>query len=64
MAPKNGNDAIDSDIIFENGKYYMDYKNETNKRIYLAEADHANGPYAEIKQVSEGNIGVEGPEYL
>ncbi|MCR5110027.1 MAG: family 43 glycosylhydrolase [Ruminococcus sp.] len=61
FAPKNGNDAIDSDIIFENGKYYMYYKNETNKRIYLAEADHANGPYAEIKQVSEGNIGVEGP---
>ena len=61
FAPKNGNDAIDSDIIFENGKYYMYYKNETNKRIYLAESEHANGPYAEIKQVSEGNIGVEGP---
>ena len=39
----------------------MYYKNETNKRIYLAESDHASGPYAEIKQVSEGNIGVEGP---
>lgn len=61
FAPANGNDAIDSDIIFENGKYYMYYKNETNKRIYLAEADHASGPYKEIKQVSEGNIGVEGP---
>ena len=61
IAPKNGNDAIDSDIIFENGKYYMYYKNETNKRIYLAKADHANGPYTEIKQVSEGSRGVEGP---
>ena len=61
FAPQNGNDAIDSDIIFENGKYYMYYKNETNKRIYLAVADHANGPYKEVKQVSEGNIGVEGP---
>jgi len=61
FAPQNGNDAIDSDIICQNGKYYMYYKNETNKRIYLAEADHANGPYREIKQVSEGNIGVEGP---
>ena len=61
FAPKNGNDAIDSDIIYEKGKYYMYYKNETNKRIYLAEADHANGPYQEIKQVSEGDIGVEGP---
>ncbi len=61
FAPVNGNDAIDSDIIFENGKYYMYYKNETNKRIYLATADNANGPYKEIKQVSEGNIGVEGP---
>lgn len=61
FAPKNGNDAIDSDIIYENGRYYMYYKNETNKRIYLAEADHANGPYSEIKQVSENGIGVEGP---
>lgn len=61
FAPANGNDAIDSDIIFRNGKYYMYYKNETNKRIYLAEAEHASGPYREIKQVSEGNIGVEGP---
>ena len=61
FAPKNGNDAIDSDIIYENGKYYMYYKNETNKRIYLAVSDHAAGPYDEIKQVSEGNLGVEGP---
>jgi len=61
FAPANGNDAIDSDIIFQNNKYYMYYKNETNKRIYLATADHANGPYKEIKQISEGNIGVEGP---
>ncbi|MBQ8122622.1 MAG: family 43 glycosylhydrolase [Ruminococcus sp.] len=61
FAPKNGNDAIDSDIIFENGTYYMYYKNETNKRIYLAKAEHASGPYEEIRQVSEGNIGVEGP---
>lgn len=61
FAPANGNDAIDSDIIFVNGTYYMYYKNETNKRIYLAKAENANGPYKEIKQVSEGNIGVEGP---
>ncbi|WP_024859926.1 family 43 glycosylhydrolase [Ruminococcus flavefaciens] len=61
FAPKNGDDAIDSDIINVGGKYYMYYKNETNKRIYLAIADHASGPYTEIKQVSEGDIGVEGP---
>lgn len=61
FAPKNGNDAIDSDIINVGGKYYMYYKNETNKRIYLATADHASGPYSEIKQVSEGSLGVEGP---
>ncbi|MBQ6034162.1 MAG: family 43 glycosylhydrolase, partial [Ruminococcus sp.] len=61
FAPKNGNDAIDSDIIYQKGRYYMYYKNETNKRIYLATADHASGPYSEIKQVSEGDIGVEGP---
>jgi len=61
FAPANGNDAIDSDIICENGTYYMYYKNETNKRIYLAKSDNASGPYNEIKQVSEGSIGVEGP---
>ena len=61
FAPVNGNDAIDSDIICKNGKYYMYYKNETNKRIYLAVVDHASGPYSEVKQVSEGSIGVEGP---
>ena len=61
FAPNSGNSAIDSDIIFQNGKYYMYYKNETNKRIYLAESENANGPYTEIKQISEGNIGVEGP---
>ena len=61
FAPSNGNDAIDSDIIYENGKYYMYWKNETNKRIYLATADHASGPYTEGKQISEGNLGVEGP---
>ena len=61
FAPANGNDAIDSDIIFENGTYYMYWKNETNKRIYLASSAHASGPYTEGPQVSEGNLGVEGP---
>lgn len=61
FAPANGDSAIDSDIIFQNGKYYMYYKNETNKRIYLAESSNANGPYKEIKQISEGSLGVEGP---
>lgn len=61
FAPANGDDAIDSDIIYENNQYYMYYKNETNKRIYLATAEHASGPYKEIKQISEGSLGVEGP---
>jgi len=61
FAPKDNMDAIDSDIIYQNGKYYMYYKNESKKRICLATADHASGPYTDIKQVTEGNIGVEGP---
>lgn len=61
FAPANGDSAIDSDIIFQNGKYYMYYKNETNKRIYLGISENANGPYTEVKQISEGSLGVEGP---
>ncbi len=61
LAPKSGHDAIDSDIIFENGKYYMYYKDETTKGIFLAEAEHASGPYQETKKISEGDLGVEGP---
>lgn len=61
FAPANGDSAIDSDIIYQKGQYYMYYKNETNKRIYLAISDHAAGPYKEIKQISEGTMGVEGP---
>ena len=60
FAPKNGNEAIDSDIIFQNNKYYMYYKDETRKTICLATADHANGPYQEIKQLSNNGIEVEG----
>lgn len=61
FAPKSGHDAIDSDIIYENGRYYMYFKDETTKGIFLAESEHANGPYAEIRKISEGNLGVEGP---
>ena len=61
FAPANGHDAIDSDIIYENGKYYMYFKDETTKGIFLAEAAHANGPYTEMHKISEGSLGVEGP---
>ena len=67
FAPANGNDAIDSDIYKYQPSpavdpvYYMYYKNETNKRIYLAKSQSPSGPYEEIKQISEGNLGVEGP---
>lgn len=61
LAPSSGHDAIDSDIICENGRYYMYYKDETTKGIFLAEADHASGPYREMHKISEGDLGVEGP---
>ena len=61
LAPKSGHDAIDSDIIFVNGTYYMYYKDETTKGIFLAKAAHASGPYTEDHKISEGNLGVEGP---
>ena len=61
FAPANGNDSIDSDIIYQNGTYYMYYKNETNKKLYLAESEHAAGPWQEIHQISQDGLGVEGP---
>jgi len=61
FAPQNGNDAIDSDIIYKNGKFYMYYKNETNKKLYLAISENADGPYNEVKQISADGLGVEGP---
>ena len=61
FAPASGHDAIDSDIIFQNGKYYMYYKDETTKGICLATSDHAAGPWKEIKEVSQDGVGVEGP---
>lgn len=45
--PSNGLDAIDADIIFNNGKYYMYYKDEYNKTICLVIADNITGPYCE-----------------
>lgn len=60
FAPRNGNEAIDSDIIYQNNKYYMYYKDETRKTINLATADHASGPYQEIKQLSSNGQEVEG----
>ncbi|ORX86472.1 hypothetical protein BCR32DRAFT_324987 [Anaeromyces robustus] len=60
FAPKNGNEAIDADIIYQGGRYYMYYKDETRKTINLALAEHASGPYQEIKQLSDNGIEVEG----
>ncbi|MGN0522032.1 MAG: glycoside hydrolase family 43 protein [Eubacterium sp.] len=58
--PANGLDAIDADIIFKDGKYYMYYKDEYNKTVCLVTSDCLTGPYSDIKKVACTPLHVEG----
>lgn len=59
--PKSGNEAIDGDIICQNGKYYMYYKDETTKQIKIATAEKASGPYSgESESISPQGVNAEG----
>ncbi len=59
--PVNGLDAIDADIIFRDGTYYLYYKDEYNKTICLVTSDALTGPYCDdIKRVACTALHVEG----
>lgn len=59
--PVNGLDAIDADIIFKNGTYYLYYKDEYNKTICLVTSDSLTGPYCDdIKKIACTPLHVEG----
>ncbi len=62
FAPTDGHDAIDADIIYEDGKYYMFVKDETSKGILLTSSDKINSgySYSRAKLVSPNGLGVEG----
>lgn len=62
FAPSNGHDAIDSDIIYHNGLYYMFFKDETSGGIRLTTSDHMDGGYSwkDSKLVSPKGLAVEG----
>lgn len=61
-APSNGHDAIDGDIIYKDGVYYLYYKDEVEKKICYVTSDKLTGPYSEPedKQVSLYYTNVEG----
>lgn len=61
-APSNGRDAIDGDIVFKDGKYYMYYKDEFDKKICYVYSENVAGPYTEPEQnqVSVYYTNVEG----
>ena len=46
-APPCKKDAIDADIIENDGTFYMYYKDENNKRICYVYSDSLTGPYKE-----------------
>ncbi len=46
-APPCGKDAIDADIIYNDGTYYMYYKDENEKYICYVYSDKLTGPYQE-----------------
>ncbi len=62
FAPTNGHDAIDADIIYEDGLYYMFVKDETSGGILLMTSDNLTGGYSweDAKLVSPPGLAVEG----
>lgn len=58
-----GVDNIDGDITFDGVKYYLWFKDETNKRIAVSTSDHANGPYSTPTEFYDEQVpSLEGPE--
>ncbi len=59
-----GADAIDADIIKQNGVYYMFYKDEGQGTVSLATSNNVTGPYSFIGKfaTSAATGGIEGCE--
>ncbi len=62
FAPTNGHDAIDADIIWHDGLYYMFVKDETSGGILLTTSEKLNSGYSytKAKLVSPPGLAVEG----
>lgn len=62
FAPTNGHDAIDADIVYEDGVYYMFVKDETSGGILLMTSDKLTEGYSweDAKLVSPPGLAVEG----
>ena len=62
FAPTNGHDAIDSDIVYNDGLYYMFFKDETSGGIHLMTSKQMDSgwDYDTSVQVSPKGLAVEG----
>ncbi len=62
FAPSNGNSAIDADIIYHDGLYYMYFKDETSGGIKLTTSESLTSGYSwtKAKLVSPQGLAVEG----
>ena len=60
--PTSGGNAIDGDIIYENGRYYLYYKDEDKHNICYVYSENLTGPYVEPQDnvVSKTSKDVEG----
>lgn len=58
-----GKSNIDGNITYDDGLYYLWFKDEDNGTIGVSTATHANGPYTEVKTFTDKNYSnLEGPE--
>lgn len=56
LLPHVKGNNIDANITYADGLYYMWYKDETNSKIGVATAEHANGPYGVVKSFYDDRI--------
>lgn len=60
-----GHTAIDATMIEADGKYYLVYKHEQEKALYVAEAETATGPFTRISErINPGSEWTEGPSVV
>ena len=61
--PDSGKAAIDGDIVYNNGTYYLYYKDESNATICYVKSSSITGPWSDSanpKKILNTDLGLEG----